>query len=126
MQNFLNLYINRFKWKAGNCNLGKPYFCTAITPNCPPGYTWLAAAGSSCYKITNQKGIPIPLSTPIIVDAEPTMNKMCAQDGTRLAVSKSPEEQSAIFEWAFSSEQTDDKTVSKYHCLSNQRSSYMK
>ena len=54
------------------------------------------------------------------------MNKMCAQDGTRLAVSKSPEEQSAIFEWAFSSEQTDDKTVSKYHCLSNKRSRYMK
>ena len=86
--------------------------CTAITPNCPPGYTWLAAAGSSCFKITAQKGIPVPLSTPITVDAEPTMNKMCAQDGTRLAAMKSDEQENAILGWAFSSEQTNDAAVS--------------
>ena len=107
------LQFYRFKWKAGNCNLGKPYFCTAITPNCPPGYTWLAAAGSSCFKITDQKGIPITAASgsSINVDAEPTANKMCAQEGTRLASIKSEAEKNAILEWAFSSEQTNDVNV---------------
>ena len=40
------------------------------------------------------------------------MNKICAQEGTRLASFKTVEERDAILEWAFSPEQTADANVS--------------
>ena len=100
---------NRFKWKAGLCKTGRPYFCTARTPNCPPGYTWIAALGSSCFKITNQKGIQVNSHK---VDAEPTFNKICSQEGTRLASFKTANEKTALLDWAFSSENTKNSEVS--------------
>ena len=64
--------------------------------------------GPSCFKITDQKGIQVDSKT---VDAEPTFNKMCAQEGTRLATLKTAEEKTALLDWAFGSEKTNDITV---------------
>ena len=107
LENFLFAFFS-FKWKTGLCNSGRPYFCTARTPNCPPGYTWIAALGSSCFKVTDQKGIRVGSE---MVNAEPTFNKMCAQDGTRLASVKTLEEKTALWDWAFGKEYTNDINV---------------
>ena len=72
--------------------------------------------GSSCFKITDQKGIEVAGKT---VDAEPTFNKMCAQDGTRLATLKTSEEKTALLNWAFSPEKTNDISVCEKKLLCN-------
>ena len=64
--------------------------------------------GPSCFKITDQKGIQVGSTT---VDAEPTFNKMCAQEGTRLATLKTSEEKTALLNWAFGPEKTSDISV---------------
>ena len=99
-----------FKWKTGLCNMGRPYFCTARSPLCPPGYTWIAALGSSCFKITDQKGIQVGSD---MVNAEPISNKMCAQEGTRLASVRTLEEKTGLLNWAFGAEQTNDVAVKR-------------
>ena len=81
----------------------------AKPPTCLPGYTWLPSFGSSCFKITEMKGITFGTTT---VNAEPTFNKICAQDGTRLASIKSSGEQTALLEWAFGTHVTIEKNVS--------------
>ena len=40
------------------------------------------------------------------VDAEPTANKMCAQEGTRLASIRTESEKTALLSWAFGPEYT--------------------
>ena len=64
--------------------------------------------GSSCFKITNQKGIQVGSKK---VDAEPTLNKMCLQEGTRLASMESSEEKTALLDWAFAPDKTNDISV---------------
>ena len=64
--------------------------------------------GSSCFKITNQKGIQVGSKR---VDAEPTINKMCLQERTRLASVESSEEKEALLNWAFAPDKTNDINV---------------
>ena len=85
---------------------------TARAPRCPPGYTWIAATGSSCFKITELMGSRVGNQT---VNAEPSFHKACAQEGTRLASIKTLAEKTALFEWAFGSEFTKDKYVIIIH-----------
>ena len=75
---------------------------------------WLAAFGSSCFKITDQKGIAVGAD---IIDAEPTLNKMCAQEGTRLATFKTSAEKIALLAWAFSSEYTPTSADISVRCV---------
>ena len=103
-----NFTLSSFKWKTAICNQGRPYFCTARAPRCPPGYTWIASIGSSCFKITELKGSRVGSQT---VNAEPSFHKACAQEGTRLASVKTSAAKTALFEWAFGSEFTNDKNV---------------
>ena len=107
-----NFTLSSFKWKTAICNQGRPYFCTARAPRCPPGYTWIASIGSSCFKITELKGSRVGSQT---VNAEPSFHKACAQEGTRLASIKTSEEKTALLEWAFGSEFTNDKNVRMIH-----------
>ena len=106
-----NFTLSSFKWKTATCNQGRPYFCTARAPRCPPGYTWIASIGSSCFKITELKGSRVGSQT---VNAEPSFHKACAQEGTRLASIKTSAEKTALLEWAFGSEFTNDKNVSSF------------
>ena len=102
------MYMHSFKWRAGICGGGKPYFCIARSPRCPAGYTWLATIASSCFKITELSGNEVGSN---IYSAEPSFNKRCSQDGTRLASTTTLEEKTALLNWAFGSEFTSDKTV---------------
>ena len=109
-----NFNLSSFKWKTAICNQGRPYFCTARAPRCPPGYTWIASIVSSCFKITELKGSRVGSQT---VNAEPSFHKACAQEGTRLASIKTSAEKTALFEWAFGSEFTNDKNVRILSCV---------
>ena len=111
-----NFTLSSFKWKTAICNQGRPYFCTARAPRCPPGYTWIASIGSSCFKITEIKGSRVGSQT---VNAEPSFHKACAQEGTRLASIKTSAEKTALLEWAFGSEFTNDKNVGTIHVYNN-------
>ena len=83
-------------------------------PNCPAGYTSLPQLGKSCFKVTSQKGVQ---AGAIVVDAKPSMQKMCAQDSTRLASFTTAAEMAILLQWAFGPEFTptaSDKTVCSF------------
>ena len=76
-------------------------------PDCPAGYTWLPEFGASCFKVTYQGGTSVASQ---IVDAEPTMTKICAQEGARLASVKTAAQLSALKRWAFGPDFTPTTT----------------
>ena len=70
----------------------------AKMPYCPVGYEWVRKAGPHCYKVTNAKGTKIrdDTSLPDLSYDEPTFNKYCVSEGTRLASPMTDEEIKAI------------------------------
>ena len=91
----------RYKWKAVSCLGEFSFFCMAETPYCPPGYTWLPKTGTSCFKVTDMPGTSLRngKDTKDLTWDEPTMNKYCAAEGTRLASFYTDNEFEAMMEW---------------------------
>lgn len=81
-----------YKWKAGNCENFKPFYCELKEPDCPDGYTWIPTTLNSCFK-------KYQLDRDVIA-SEITANKMCARDHTRLAVIETEDEKEGISNWA--------------------------
>ncbi len=88
-----------YKMKAENCLTPKKFFCMALKPNCPDGYTWIPAFGKglSCFRQTPLVGEfahsnpTSKISTSINIG-----DKMCLKDGVRLAVPQSIEETTTL------------------------------
>lgn len=89
-----------FKWKTGICLNGKPFFCAAKAPSCPPGYTWIPSFGPSCFKKS------VPLTTSIMDQYghgkkvyEQQAIGFCETDGYRHATVYTTNERDALANW---------------------------
>ena len=73
---------NNYNKKTVPCSSQASYLCEAWSPPCPDGYTWVSDAGNaSCFRVRSGGYKPTSLYWHSVTTAE----KICMEDGTRLA-----------------------------------------
>lgn len=79
-----------YTMKTENCKTPKKFMCMALTPNCPPGYTWQPSFGQgrTCFKVTGPH-----------TNEFNTANKLCLKDKTRLSTPRNLNDTKAIEKW---------------------------
>jgi hypothetical protein len=92
-----------YKLKTANCLEPKKFFCMALAPNCPNGYTWVPSFGKgrSCFKVGGLVKAYKPDDNSNMISEITIGEKMCLNDNTRLFTPESDEDVTALIAWAF-------------------------
>lgn len=95
--------LNGYKWKKVDCDsTTASYLCQLRQPKCPDGYVWLSTKSqSSCFKIHDK--ITQDSSSGTQMPSLYTANKLCLEDGTKLAMPESIEDMNSLKEFFRSS-----------------------
>ena len=94
-----------WKLKRVSCSSTATYFCEPKPPRCPTGYSFIPAIGdTSCFKLSD-----FAMETQTIgklnISSILTANKMCLEDGTRLATPLLNDHRNALGSFAIKMDQ---------------------
>jgi hypothetical protein len=90
-----------YKLKATNCLEPKKFFCMAIAPNCPHGYTWVPGFGKgrSCFKEVGPLKAYNPVDNTQMRTEDSIGDQICLKDNTRRFTPESDTDVMEIKTW---------------------------
>ena len=90
---------NDFKWTRVSCSASASYFCEPASVDCPEGFSSIAALGDSrCFKLGDSTHVEQTNNRH--VSSALTANKICMDDGARMATPMSDSERDSVMTFA--------------------------
>ena len=90
---------NQFKWTRVSCSASASYFCEPVSADCPEGYSSISTLGDSrCFKLGDSTHVDQTNNQH--VSSILTANKICLEDGARLATTTADAERDAMMTFA--------------------------
>ena len=95
---------DNWKWKRVACSASASHFCEPKKADCPDGYSSIGAIGDAkCFR--NSGFATVDQNNNQVISSHTTANKICLDDGTRVAAPETDAERDALAKFVVSEDQ---------------------